>query len=283
VIESLLLELREIQMRRALLLATLLLAGPRPAAAAPAGADGMSEDERVYCASERGVLEKRRKVFEGQNLPAAEIARRNEPQLRALRECRDRFQAEGRRALEQKQDLDEVTRRAGPNATELERERTWREVRRERLASKNPSSLSAEEKAELAAGTGDELRETHRALDDAHQRDPQFMRVIYSAIACYHGDRRADLKEAIASEERMVKLGTGERQKLYTLRSELRQSEEVLSRNDEAVRSLPNGLERCTNPTVAVVAHCMGNRLSGARPEAACESEEIQQYVRFVK
>lgn len=270
-------------MRRTFLLATLLLAAPRTGLAAPAPSDGLSEDERAFCAEELGVLEKRRKIFEAQGLGAAEIARRNETDLRALKECRDRFQADARRASEQKADLAEVTRRAGPNATELERERAWKEVRRERLGSKNPSSLSAEEKAELAAGTGEELQETHRALDNAHLRDPQFMRVIYSAIACYHGERRTDLKEAIASEERMLKLGSGDRQRLYGLRSELRQSQEVLIRNEEASRSLPNGLDRCTTPTVAVVAHCLAIRLSSTRAEPACESEEIQQYVRFVK
>ena len=143
--------------------------------------------------------------------------------------------------------------------------------------------LSAAEKAELAAGAGDEIKATEHALDDAHQRDPQFMRVVYSALACYHGERRNDLKEAIESEERLLKLGTGDRQKLYSLKSELRQSEEILARNAEAVRTLPNGVDRCTNPTVAVVTHCLGRRLTGARQEAACESEEIQQYVRFVK
>lgn len=270
-------------MRRALLPVLLVLAAPRPTNAAPPGADGPSEDERAYCESERGVVEKRRKIFEAQKLPAAEIARRNEPQLQALQECRERFAAETRRAREQKQDLDEVARRAGPNATELERERIWREVRLERLASRSPSSLTAAERAELAAGTGDELRQTHRALDDAHQRNPQFMRIIYSAIACFQGERRADLREAIASEERLVTLGTGDRQRVYALRSELRQSEEVLARNDEAIRSLPNGVERCTNPTVAVVAHCLRVRLTSGRSEAACEPEEIQQYVRFVK
>lgn len=269
-------------MRRSVLLATLLLTAPRPGTAAPAG-DAMSEEETAYCASEVEVLEKRRKVFEGQGLAAGEVARKNEGQLRSLRECRERFRAEARRALEQKQDLEEVTRRAGPNATELERDRVWREVRRERLGSKSPASLSAEEKAELAAGMGDELQATHRALDDAHQRDPQFMRVVYSAIACYHGERRTSLKEAIASEERMLKLGAGQRQKLYGLRSELRQSEEVLARNAEAVRALPNGVERCTSPAVAVVTHCLAVRLGGSRVEPACESEEIQQYVRFVK
>ncbi len=268
-------------MLRTVLLATLALGASRPAlAAAPLDTSG---EERVFCASEREVVAKRRKLFEAQELSPAEVARRNEPQLQALRECRDRFEASVRRAAEQKQDLAEVARRAGPNATELERERIWREVRRERLASKRPSSLSGEEKAELAAGMGDELAETHRALDDAHQRDPQFMRVIYSALACYHGERRSQLKEAIGSEERMLKLGAGDRQKLYALRSELRQSEEVLTRNDEAARTLPNGLERCSSPAVAVVSHCLGVRLAGKRPEPGCDSEEIQQYVRFVK
>lgn len=269
-------------MLRTVLLATLALGASRPVLAATAP-DGMSDDERTFCASEREVIEKRRKLFEAQQLSPPEVARRNEPQLQALRECRERFQASTRRDAEQKQDLAEVTRRAGPNATELERERVWREVRRDRLASKRPSSLTAEEKAELAAGMGDELKETHRALDDAHQRDPQFMRVIYSALACYHGERRSQLKEAIGSEERMLKLGAGDRQKLYALRSELRQSEEVLTRNDEEARTLPNGLERCSSPAVAVVSHCLGVRLAGTRTEPGCESEEIQQYVRFVK
>jgi hypothetical protein len=265
-------------MQSAVVLATLALAAARPG-----GTDALSEAERAYCASEVEVVEKRQKLFEGQGLSAAEVARKNDAQLRALKECRDRYRAELRRADEQRQDLEEVTRRVGPNATELERDRVWKEVRRERLASKSPSQLTAEEKAELAAGMGDELKATEHALDDAHQRDPQFMRVIYSAIACYHGERRTDLKEAIGSEERMIKLGTGDKQKLYALKSELRQSEEVLARNSEAVRSLPNGVDRCTNPTVAVVTHCLGRRLTGARPEPACESEEVQQYVRFVK
>jgi hypothetical protein len=265
-------------MPSAVLLATLALAAARPA-----GVAAISEDERAFCASEVEVVEKRQKLFEAQGLSAAEVARKNEPQVRALEECRERFRADARRAEEQREDLAEVTRRVGPNATELERDRVWKEVRRERLGSKSPSQLTPEEKAELAAGMGEELKATEHALDDAHQRDPQFMRVIYSAIACYHGERRTDLKEAIGSEEQMLKLGTGDKQKLYALKSELRQSEEVLARNTEAVRTLPNGLDRCTNPTVAVVSHCLGRRLAGARSEPACESEEIQQYVRFVK
>lgn len=269
-------------MRRAVLLATIVLTVPRPAAAVP-GADGMSEEEQDFCASELDVVERRRKIFEAQKLSPSEVARRNEPQLAALRECRDRFRADTRRAAEQREDLEEVGRRAGPNATELERDRIWREVRRERLASKSPSSLNAQEKAELAEGMGEELQATHRALDNAHHRDPSFMRVVYSAIACFHGERRTDLRDQISSEQSLLKLGTGDRQKLYTLQSELRVSEEVLARNNEAFRSIPAGPERCSSPTVAVVAHCLAIRLAGTRSEPGCESEEIQQYVRFVK
>jgi len=34
---------------------------------------------------------------------------------------------------------------------------------------------------------------------------------------------------------------------------------------------------------VAVVTHCLAIRLAGTRTEPACESEQIQQYVRFVQ
>jgi hypothetical protein len=273
-------------MRRAVLLAIAALAAPPARAQAQPqaqGGEGLGEDERAFCASEAEVVERRRKVFEAQGLSPGEIARRNGSQLDALAECRERFKAEERRRREQQQDVAEVARRAGPNATELERERVWREVRRERLASKSPSSLTAEERAELAAGMGEEMAATHRTLDDAHARDPRFMRVVHSALACYHGDRRDVLRDLISSEESLLKLGTGDRQKLYSLRSELRQSDEVLGRSREAARTLPGGLEACTHPGVAVVAHCLAVRLQASRVEPACESEEIQQYVRFVK
>jgi hypothetical protein len=278
-------------MRAAVLLAAVALAAPgqgaaaatsasKPAAPAAAPArDELTEAEREFCSSEVEVVERRKKLFESQGLPAAEVARKNEAPLGELADCRRRFKEQGRRAVEQKQDLEEAARRAGPNATEVERERVWREVRRERLASKSPSSLNEEEKAELAAGMGEELKATHEALDDAHQRDKAFMRVVHSAIACHHTERREELKEAIASEEALVKLGNGDRLRLYSLKSELRASEEVLARNAEAARALPSGLDRCTTPAVAVVSHC----LAMSQPEAACESEEIQQYLRFVK
>ena len=266
-------------MPAAILLALLALAAPKQAAAPKAGPaaparDELSEAEREFCTSEIDVVERRKKLFQSQGLSPAEIARKNEAAVAELADCRRRFKEEVRRAAEQKEDVAEAARRAGPNATPLERDRAWKEVRRERLASKSPSSLTAEEKAELAEGMKEELEATHQALDTAHQRSPEFLRVVHSAIACYHVERKSELQEAIASEESLMKLGTGDRLKLYNLKSELRTSEEVLVRNAEAARSLPNGLDRCTTPTVAVVAHCLG--IEG-RPEPACESEEIQQ------
>jgi hypothetical protein len=269
-------------MRRIAVLVALVTAGASAAAPAAPPAPALSDEEAAFCADELDVVERRQSLFESQGLSAAEIARRNESQLRFLAECRERYRAQQRRAAEQARDLEEVQRRVGPDATEKERERAWREIRRERLASKPASQLTPEEKAELAAGTQEELAATHAALDGAHARDPGFMRIVHSALACYHSDRRAELEGQIASEQALVTLGTGDKQRLYALRSELRQSEEVLARAREA-GGKAGSLERCTSPSVAILTHCMGIRLQGKRAEQMCESEEIQQYVRFVK
>lgn len=263
----------------ALAIALVTLGAPRAAGAA--GVPALSDEEAAFCASELEVVERRQALFEGQGLPASEILRRNTSHLRALEGCRERYRAEQRRAVEQKQDLEELKRRVGPDATEKEREQAWREIRRERLSSKPRSQLTPEERDELAAGTQDELAATHAALDEAHARDPAFMRTVHSALSCYHSDRKAELEQQIASEQALVKLGTGDKQRLYALRSELRQSEDVLERTREA--SAGRTLERCTSPSIAVIAHCMGIRFERRRPEAMCDSEEIQQYVRFVK
>lgn len=272
--------MRWIAVLAAPLAAAAVTLGAAPARAAP-GVPSLTDEEASFCAEELDLVERRQELFQGQGLAAAEIARRNEPQLRALGECRDRYRGQQRAALEQKQDLEELRRRAGPDATEKEREQAWREIRRERLASKPPSQLTPEEKAELASGMQEELDTTHAALDQAHAADPAFMRMVHSGLACYHGDRKAELQEQLASEEAHMKLGTGDRRRFYALRSELRQTEDVLARTREASAGRP--LERCASPTVALLAHCMGVRFQGKPAEAMCESEEIQQYVRFVK
>ncbi len=270
-------------MRRiAALVPVLLVAlGPARAAHAATGVPKLSDEEATFCADELEVVERRAAVFDAQGLSPSEVARRNDAQLRILEECRGRFRTRQRSAQEQKQDLAELERRVGPNATEKERDQVWKEIRRDRLASKPASQLTPEEKAELAAGMQDEMAATHAALDSAHARDPAFMRMVHSGLSCYHGDRKAELDTQIASEEALVKLGTGDRQRLYALRSDLHQSEEVLTRMREASGGRP--LERCSAPSVALITHCMALRLQGKAPEAMCESEEIQQYVRFVK
>ncbi len=260
--------------------ALLLALGAAPASGQTAS---LSPEERSFCESEVTVVENRQRLFAAQGLPAKEIAARNRQQVKLLDECRGRFRAQQRRAEEERQDMADVERRAGPNATERERERLWRQIRRERIASRDPDSLTPEEKAELAAGMKDELAKTHAALDAAHARDPAFMRVVHSALACYHGDLKYELENEISSEESMLKLGTGDRLKLYAMKSELRASEEVLQRSKEAAARYQSGLERCTSPTVAVLAHCLAIRFDDARREPACESEEIQQYIRLVK
>lgn len=253
----------------------LVLASPEPLP--------LSQDERAFCEGELEVLERRRKVFAAQGLSSAEVGRRNEPHLRALEECRGRLRGERLRAKEEAQDAEEVARRAGPHATQKERDAVWREVRRERLASKASSALTPEERAELAAGVQEELATTHATLDGANARDPAFMRVVHSALACYHGDRREELEGRIASEEALVKLGTGDKLRMYAMRSELRETEQILARGREAARGFPGGLERCSSPEVGVLSHCLAAKAKGRPPEAACESEEMQRYLRFVK
>ncbi|WP_242394217.1 hypothetical protein [Anaeromyxobacter oryzisoli] len=243
----------------------------------------MSAEEKAFCADELGVVERRARLFQAQGLSAAEIDRRNEGVQQNVAECRQRFGAEQRRAAEKQADLAELERRVGPDATELERQRAWRQLRRERLAVKPASALTADERAELQAGTQEELAATHRTLDTTHARDPRFMRQVHSALACYHGERRAALELEIAHEESLAKVGGGDRTRLYVLRSDLRQSDEVLARSREAARELPDGLARCSEPQTAVLAHCLGIRAEGKKAEPACESEELQQYLRFVR
>jgi hypothetical protein len=267
-------------------LALAVALGLSPAAARtppPRGDDPMIAEEKAFCASELEVVEKRTRLFQAQGLPAADIQRRNEGPRQNLADCRRRFQAEQRRASEEEADLAEVERRAGANATELERERTWKQVRRERLAAKSPAALSTEEKAELQAGMQEELAATHQTLDTVHARDPHFMRQVHSALACYHGDRREGLEVEIAHEESLAKVGSGDRTRLYALRADLKQSAEVLGRSREAARGFPDGLARCSEPQTAVLAHCLGIRFEGKKAVPACESEEIQQYIRFIK
>ncbi|HUL59479.1 MAG TPA: hypothetical protein VLU43_09405 [Anaeromyxobacteraceae bacterium] len=272
-------------MSRAVLV-LFLAALPVASHAAPAQAAGvapLSDAERDFCANEVEVLEKRERIFAASGLSPAEIAKRNEMETKTLAECRSRWKLESRRAVERAADEKELIRRAGADATELERARIWAQIRRERLVTRNPADLTPEEKAELAAGMQQEVAETHATLDTVHSRDPDFMRQVHSALACYHGDRKEELTSSIEEETAHLKLGTGDRQRLYALQSDLRQSEDVLARSKEAAREYPGGLIRCSDSKTAILARCLAIRFDGKKHEPACDAENVQQYIRFVR
>ncbi len=264
-------------------LAAALPARPAQAADSRKGTRALSAEDREACDGELDVLEKRVKLFEGQGLSKAEVQKRNEPAQAALDEClrTTRLNRAAQKAREA--DLAELERRAGPNATEDQRSAIWTQLRLERLSAKPASELTAEEREELKAGSQAELAETHATLDTVHARDPVFMRMVHSALACYHGVRRDRLRDDLRHEEALLKLGKGELQKPYALKSDLRQSDEVLARSREAAKGYKEGLGRCTEEKVAVLAHCLAIRFEGQQQEPACESEEIQQYIRFIK
>ncbi len=242
----------------------------------------LTDEEQAFCASEIEVLEKRRKIFEAQKLSPAEIAKKNQIAEQSLAECRARLRSEARRAGEHAEDERELQRRAGENATENERAKIWAEIRRDRLIVKNAADLTPAERAELAAGLQDEAAETHQTLDTVHSRSPVFMRQVHSALACYHGDRKEELTAGIDEETAHLKLGSGDRQRLYVLRNELKQSEEVLARAKEAARGYVGGLIRCNDQRTAILARCLAIRFEGKPYEPACDAEEIQQYIRFI-
>jgi len=258
------------------------MAQSRPAAGRP-DPKVLSAEERDACAADLEVLEKRARLFEQQGLRPSEIAKRNENAQLGLDECVRAWRRQRTAEKERLADIAELERRAGPKATEAQRDEAWAQIRRERLSGKPPSQLTAEERAELHAGTKAEMAETHATLDTVHARDPVFMRVVHSSLACYHGVRKDRLRDELRHEEALVKLGQGDKQKAYGLKSELRVSEEVLARSKEAAKAYPGGLARCTEEKVAILAHCLAARFEGQQAEPACESEEIQQYIRFIK
>jgi len=276
-------------MRKYLVLAlTAVLAAASPAGAAdaprkagPSGA--LAAEEREACTAELDVLEKRVRLFEGQGLPRAEVQRRNEGAQAALAECVRTFRLSRAAQKARDADLAELNRRAGPTASDDLRAEIWTQIRLERLSAKPVSELTEEERAELRAGSRAELAETHATLDTVHARDPVFMRMVHSALACYHGVRRDRIKDDLRHEETLLKLGKGERQRVYALKSDLRQSDDVLARSREAAKGYKDGLGRCTEEKVAVLAHCLAIRFDATQQEPACESEEIQQYIRFIK
>lgn len=267
------------------LAALVALAAPAPSLAGPAedAAAARKAEEDAYCADDLRTVENRRKLFQASGLSAAEISSKNAQAEAAVADCRKRFRREKQAEADFAADEQEAIARAGPKATAEQRIKAWKEVRRERLASKRAADLTPEERAELAAGEGDEIKATHKAMDVAHANDPAFMRIAHSALACFHGQRRQRLAAQVQEEENLLKLGTGDRQRYYTLTSDLKSSEEVLKQVGAAAARYPGGLARCEDRQIAVLAHCLGLRFEGGKRQQQCEAEEIQQYLRLVK
>jgi hypothetical protein len=275
------------------LVAALAVAAPLqpgaapPKAATPTAAKApprpLSDLEKEACAAELEVLEKRGKFFQAQGVSPTEIAHRNELAQATLEECLTGYRLKRAAELEKLADMKELDRRVGPEASEAVRTETWTQIRRERLAGKPRSKLTAEEKAELAAGTKAEEAETHATLDTHNARDPAFMRMVHSALACYHGVRRDRLKDQLSAEQARLKRGDGDRQKVYALQSQLKQSDDVLARSREASRQWKGGLRKCTEEQVAILTRCLAVQFEDRPADSACDSEEIQQYIRFIK
>ena len=254
-----------------------------PASAAADAAAARLAEENAYCADDLRMVENRRKLFAAQGLPECVIKQRNAQAEEAVTECRRKFRREKQSELDFAADEQEAIARAGPKATAEERMKAWKEVRRERLASKSPSELTPEERTELAAGEGEEMKATHKAMDLAHANDPEFMRYSHSALACYQGARKRRLEGQISEEESLLKLGTGDRQRHYTLLSEKKTTDAVLRQVAAAAARYPGGLFRCEDRQIAVLAHCLAIRLDGLKRQPSCDAEEIQQYLRLVK
>jgi hypothetical protein len=257
-----------------------------PVSAAAAAADAAAArlaEENAYCADDLRMVENRRKLFAAQGLPEFVIKQKNSQAEEAVTECRRKFRREKQAELDFAADEREAIERAGPKATAEERMRAWNEVRRERLASKSPSELTPEERTELAAGEGEEMKATHKAMDVAHANDPEFMRYSHSALACYQEMRQRRLAGQISEEESLLKLGTGDRQRYYTLVSEKKTTDAVLKQVAAAAARYAGGLFRCEDRQIAVLTHCLAIRLDGARRQPSCDAEEIQQYLRLVK
>lgn len=264
-------------------IAALAALAPPAAASADDAAAAKQAEENAYCADELHMVENRRRLFQMQGLSSAEIASRNAQAEQAVSECRRKFKREKQAELDFAADEAEAIERAGPKATAEQRMKAWKEVRRERLASKSPSELTPDERAELAAGEGEEMKATHKAMDAAHASDPSFMRISHSALACYHGMRQQRLAGQISEEENLLKLGTGDRQRYYTLVSDKKTSDAVLEQVASAAKRYPGGLMRCEDRQIAVLAHCLALRLEAGKRQPSCEAEEIQQYLRLVR
>lgn len=253
-------------------LAALLLPGAAGGAADPLGAE-----EAAFCKMEIEALERRARLFVGQGLPPGEVKRRNAPFEQHLLDCRARWREELRARDEEERLAQEIARRAGADANELQRAQVSRQVRLSHARKKRPAERTAAERQLVAEA--DAEAEAHRAAE-AQARDPLLQRRLRTALHCAHARRRDRGRAEIAEEERLSSLGGGDRQRLYFLRAERKRDEEVLAANEPDLAAVGGALP-CGDPHVAPLAHCIEMQAAG-RGDPACETESMRASLRLL-
>jgi len=253
-------------------LATLLLPGAAGGAVEP-----LRPEEAEFCKLEIEALDRRARLFVGQGLPPGEVKRRNAPFEQHLLDCRARWREELRARGEEERIAEEIARRAGPDANELQRAQATREVRLEHARRKRPAERTAAERQ--LVDEADAEAQVRRAAE-AQARDPVLQRRLRSAVHCAHARRRDRGRAEIAEEERLSSLGGGDRQRLYFLRAELRRDEDVLAGNGPDLAAVGGPLP-CGDPLVAPLAHCIEMQAAG-REDPACQTESMRASLRLL-
>jgi hypothetical protein len=210
----------------------------------PPSAGSLSAAERRACADEIRVLQNRRKLFAGQNLPEAELKRRNAAAEEALADCV--------RELRER-------RRRDPDLPANPREK-----------------LSPEEAAKRE-------RERRQRLDESHRRDPRFMRELLSSVICYQRQKRERAEAGIEEENRFARLGREpDKMALYRYQADLSQASRSLAMARKEIAEYGAPLP-CEEEKLAVLAHCLSAQEGDTERDPGCLAEEIQQYLRLLK
>lgn len=258
-------------------LASALLPGAVVAVAASGAEAPPPSDEAGFCQLEIGALEQRARLFRSQGLSQAEVKRRNAPFEQHLADCRARWREELRARDEEQRIAQEIARRAGADANEVQRAQASRQVRLEHARRKRAEERTPAERTLLAEAAAEES--SLRAAE-TQARDPMLRRRLLSALHCAHVRRRDRWRAELAEEERLSSMGGGDRQRLYFLRAELKRDEEVVAENAPGLAALGGPLS-CSDAHVAPVAHCIEMQTAG-REEAACAADSMQAVLRLL-
>lgn len=167
------------------------------------------------------------------------------------------------------------------------------ELRRRNAAAEQSLAECVQEfrEADLLAKTGakptpeevaERQQERRQRLDEAHRRDPRFMRELLSSVICFQREKKERAESGIEEENRLARLG-GEPDKLalYRYQADLSQASRSLAmaRREIAEYGAPLSCEE----KVAVLAHCLAAKEGDVERDQGCLVEEIQQYLRLLK